>query len=77
MCKITAALREYYRYRGVSAEYERRGYGSSQSKLAWAYRLREPDHPQGKISSVPAITVARSDTALASKSIRDRNALDV
>jgi hypothetical protein len=70
-------LREYYRYRDVSAEYEQRGYGSSRSELAWAYRLREPHHPQGKVSSVPAITVARSDTASASKFIRDRNALDV
>jgi hypothetical protein len=45
MCfKITPALREYYNYRGVSAELERRGYGSSRPELAWAnrQRLREP-----------------------------------
>ena len=39
MCfKITLAQREYFRYQGVSAEYERRGYGSSRPGLAWANR---------------------------------------
>jgi hypothetical protein len=41
MCfKITPALREYYHYRGVSAELERRGYGSSRPELAWANRQK-------------------------------------
>jgi len=44
MCfKITRALREYYRYRGVSAELERRGYGSSRPELAWANREKRPE----------------------------------
>ena len=47
MCfKITPALREYYRYRGVSAELERRGYGSSRPELAWANRQKQ--HPLEK-----------------------------
>jgi len=42
MCfKITGALREYYRYSGVSAELERLGYGSSRPELAWANRQKE------------------------------------
>jgi hypothetical protein len=48
MCfKITPALREYYHYRGVSAELERRGYGSSRPELAWANRQkqREAEEP--------------------------------
>ena len=41
MCfKITRAQREYYRYQGVSAELERRGYGCSRPELAWANRLK-------------------------------------
>jgi hypothetical protein len=43
MCfRITAALREYYRYEGVSADIERRGYGSSKPALAWASRYSQP-----------------------------------
>ncbi len=39
MCfKITPAQREYFRYQGVSAELERRGYGSSRPELSWANR---------------------------------------
>jgi hypothetical protein len=42
MCfKITGALREYYRYSGVSAELERLGYGSSRPELAWANRQKQ------------------------------------
>jgi hypothetical protein len=42
MCfKITGALREYYRYSGVSAELERLGYGSCRPELAWANRQKE------------------------------------
>ena len=44
MCfKITAALGEFYHYRGVSAELERRGYGSSRPELCWANR-QKPGH---------------------------------
>jgi hypothetical protein len=41
--KITASYREYCRYTGVSAELERRGYGSSRPELASANR----QNPQG------------------------------
>lgn len=42
MCfKITPALREYYHYRGVSADWERRGFGSSRPELAWANRQKQ------------------------------------
>lgn len=44
MCfKVTLALREFYHYCGVSAELERRGYGSSRPELCWANR-QKPDH---------------------------------
>jgi hypothetical protein len=48
MCfKITPALREYYRYRGISADLKRRGLGSSRPQLAWAIRQKqhEPEKP--------------------------------
>ncbi len=37
--KIGAAQREFHRYTGVSAEYERRGFGSSRVDLCWARRF--------------------------------------
>ena len=41
MCfRITLALREYYRYDGLSAEVERQGYGSSRPELAWVNRQK-------------------------------------
>jgi hypothetical protein len=44
MCfKLTRTQREYYRYQGVSADLERRGYGSSQPEVAWANRHKEQD----------------------------------
>ncbi len=45
--KITPAQREYYHYRGISAELERRGCGSSRPALAWSVREkhREPEIP--------------------------------
>ncbi len=48
MCfKITLSQREYFNYRGISAELERRGYGSSRPQLAWAIRQKqhEPEKP--------------------------------
>jgi len=51
MCfKITPSLREHFNYRGVSAELERRGYGSSRPQLAWANRQKqhEPEKPADK-----------------------------
>ena len=45
--KITAALREYYRYTGPSAELERRGAGSSRSDGAWIRRARQQDEKSG------------------------------
>jgi hypothetical protein len=59
MCfKITPALREYYRYCGISAELERRGLGSSQPELAWVNRykqheLEKPVNDQGKPADHP------------------------
>ena len=62
MCfKITPSLREYFNYRGISAELERRGYGSSRPELAWAIRQKQhrPEEPvvdrnKGVISSSPS-----------------------
>ena len=48
MCfKITSRQREYYHYRGISAEMEKRGNGSSRPELAWAIRekQRETEKP--------------------------------
>lgn len=48
MCfKITPSLREYYNYRGISAELERRGFGSSRPQIAWAIEQKqhESDKP--------------------------------
>jgi len=42
MClKITPTLREYFHYRGVSGDLERRGFGSSRPQLAWAIRQKK------------------------------------
>jgi hypothetical protein len=38
--KITAALREYYRYTGLSARLEQRGAGSSRAEVAWVRRSK-------------------------------------
>jgi hypothetical protein len=47
MCfKITPSLREHCNYRGLSAELERRGYGSSRPQLAWA--IVQKQHEQEK-----------------------------
>lgn len=60
--KITPALREYFRYSGISAELERRGYGSSRPQVAWAIRQKqhEPEKPaddenKGGNSSSPSV----------------------
>jgi hypothetical protein len=50
MCfKITFAQREYYHYRGISAELEQRGCGSSRPELARAIRQKQqvPGKPEG------------------------------
>jgi hypothetical protein len=55
MCfKITPSLREHFNYRGISAELERRGYGSSRPELAWVVRQnrREPEKPDDQNKSV-------------------------
>ena len=58
--KITPALREYFHYQGISADLERRGFGSSRPRLAWAVRQEqhEPetlldDRNKGVSSSSP------------------------
>jgi hypothetical protein len=48
MCfKITPGLREYFHYHGISADFERRGFGSSRPEVAWAIRQKpqEPEKP--------------------------------
>jgi len=44
--KISAALRENYRYSGVSAEVERRGAGSSRPELSWVKRQKAEEQSQ-------------------------------
>jgi hypothetical protein len=53
MCfRIARALREYYRYGGLSAELERREYGSSHPELAWVHRQKhESDKAMAGVSS--------------------------
>ena len=49
MCfKITPGLREYFHYHGISADLERRGFGSSRPEVAWAIRQKqqEPEKPE-------------------------------
>jgi hypothetical protein len=50
--KITSALREYYRYKGASAELEQRGAGSSRPDLAWVRRSKQKDG-EGRSESEP------------------------
>jgi hypothetical protein len=40
-------LREYFHYHGISADLERRGFGSPRPELAWAIRQKqqEPEKP--------------------------------
>jgi hypothetical protein len=48
MCfKITPSLGEHFNYRGISAEFEQRAYGSSNPQLAWAIgqKQHEPEEP--------------------------------
>ncbi len=53
--KITAAQREFFRYSGISAELERRGFGSSRVDLSWAVR-----HPLQKSAHEPRIHPGKS-----------------
>lgn len=51
--KISAAQRENFHYKGVSAELERRGAGASQPKLTWvrrAIKQEEERSRRGKIT---------------------------
>ncbi len=60
MCfKITFAQREFYRYRGISAELERRGRGASTPELNRANRLDREQYlstsdPVKKSEEIPA-----------------------
>jgi hypothetical protein len=69
MCfKITPSLREHFNYRGISAELERRGYGSSRPQLAWAIRQkqREPEKPidnQAKVANSSSLDDRNVDFA--------------
>jgi hypothetical protein len=58
MCfKITPAQREYFHYQGISADLERRGFGSSRTQLAWAIRQKQNerekpfDDPNNSVNS--------------------------
>jgi hypothetical protein len=54
--KITPGLREYFHYHGISADLERRGFGSSRPELAWAIRQKqqEPEKPEDEQAPPPA-----------------------
>jgi hypothetical protein len=52
--KIPSAQREYYRYTGVSAEFERRGAGSSRPELAWVRRQTQEKEQDGSARHDPA-----------------------
>ncbi len=40
MFRLTQAVREYFRYTGISADIEKRGLGSSRARFAWANRTK-------------------------------------
>lgn len=40
MFRLTRAVREYFRYSGVSADVERRGFGSSRPAFSWSNRTK-------------------------------------
>jgi hypothetical protein len=67
MCfKITPSLREHFNYRGISAELERRGYGSSRPQLAWAIRqkpreLEKPIDNQAKVANSSSLNAPDSN----------------
>jgi hypothetical protein len=55
--KIPLAQREFYRYTGVSAQMERRGFGASRVDNAWARRWpaqSADDRVQGASGNAPA-----------------------
>jgi hypothetical protein len=55
MCfKITPSLREHFNYRGISAELEQRGYGSSRPQLAWAIRQKQHE-PEKTVENHPKV----------------------
>jgi len=43
--KIALAQREYFRYTGISADLERRGFGASRVENVWAWRCPDPQSP--------------------------------
>ena len=57
--KITPSLREQFNYRGVSAEVERRGYGSSRPQLAWAIRQKQHE-PEKNVENQPKVVNSSS-----------------
>lgn len=40
MFRLTRAVREYFRYTGISADIEKGGFGSSRPRFAWANRTK-------------------------------------
>lgn len=40
MFRLTRAVREYFRYSGVSADVEKRGFGSSRPAFSWTNRTK-------------------------------------
>jgi hypothetical protein len=73
MCfKITPSLREYYNYRGISAELERRGFGSSRPQLVWAVRHKQHE-PETPVDDQNKGTNSSSASTGDSASTRDSN----
>jgi hypothetical protein len=69
--KITAGQREYFRYRGVSAEVERRGLGSSRPELAWARRQKLQESGKPFVDLAERIKSVGGDSSEPPNSIKD------
>lgn len=54
MFRLTRAVREYFRYTGISADMEKRGLGCSRPALAWANRTGLPGAPARAETDAPA-----------------------
>jgi hypothetical protein len=62
MCfKITPALREYFRYQGISADLERRGFGSSRPQLARAIRQKQQETEKAAGDQCKRVNSSNSD----------------
>lgn len=61
MFRLTRAVREYFRYTGISADMEKRGLGCSRPALAWANRAGVAGAPARAGTGAPANPAKSAD----------------